>query len=126
MLNEEKVVLMTRLAAYEQNKGRENLKINKYFRSDYLLLQMLKTVLYTTFSFVLLLGLYLLYNLESITENLYQMDLIAFVQKIATIYAVFLVICCVVTYLVYSYRYLKAKKSLKEYMKNLKELNAQQ
>jgi len=126
MLNEEKVVLMTRLAAYEQNKGRENLKINKYFRSDYLLLQMLKTVLYTTFSFVLLLGLYLLYNLESITENLYQMDLIAFVQKIATTYAAFLVICCVVTYLVYSYRYLKAKKSLKEYMKNLKELNAQQ
>lgn len=124
MLNEERVVLMTRMAAYEQHKGKENLKINKYFRSDYLLLQMLKTILYITVSYVLLLGLYLLYHMETLTENLYQMDLIAFVQRIVTVYCVCLVVSCVITYLVYSCRYLKAKKSLKEYMQNLKKLNA--
>ena len=126
MLNEERVVLMARLAAYEQSKGKKNIKINKYFRSDYLILQMLKTFLYMTISYVLLLGLYLLYNLETLMEELYQMDLVAFVQKIIMLYGVWMAAGFVITYLVYSYRYFRAKKSLKEFMQNLKKLNAQQ
>ena len=41
MLNEEKVVLMTKLAAYEQHRGKKDTKIRRYFRGDFLLMQML-------------------------------------------------------------------------------------
>ena len=34
MLNEERVILMTKLAAYEQNEGRKMVAVGKYFRSD--------------------------------------------------------------------------------------------
>lgn len=124
MLNEERVILMTKLASYEQKKGKKNIRINGYFRSDYLIMQMLKTILCSTIAYVLLLGMYMLYNLEAFTENLYEMDLIGFVQKIIMIYGVFLAVSCVLTYLIYSYRYVKARKSLRGFMGNLKKLNA--
>lgn len=124
MLNEERVILMTKLASYEQKKGKKNIRISKYFRSDYLVMQILKTLLCTTIAYLLLLGLYMLYHLEEFTENLYQMDLVGFIQKIITLYGVFLVISCVLTYIIYSYRYVKARKSLKGFMNNLKKLNA--
>lgn len=126
MLNEERIILMTRLASYEQKKGKKNIQISRYFRSDYLIMQMLKTVLYATVAYVMLLGLYVLYHFETLTENLYQMDLIGFVQKIVMAYGVVTVASCVVTYIVYSFRYRRAKKSLKVFMQNLKKLGAQQ
>ena len=36
MLNAERVILMTRLAAYENGEGKKNVAIGKYFRSDYI------------------------------------------------------------------------------------------
>ena len=68
----------------------------------------------------------MLYHFEELTENLYQMDLIGFVKQIVMLYGVFVVVTCVITYIVYSYRYTAARKSLKEYMNRLKKLNAQQ
>ena len=35
MLNEEKVILMTQMASYEENEGKKNMAIGRYFRSDY-------------------------------------------------------------------------------------------
>ena len=35
MLDKEKVKLMTTLAFYEQNEGKEDFKINEYYRKDY-------------------------------------------------------------------------------------------
>ena len=124
MLNEQRVILMTRLAAYEQRKGKKNMKICKYFRSDYLMMQMLKTLVCTTIAYAILTGLYLVYHLEEITENLYKMDLVGLIQQILMLYGVFVVVTCVLTYIVYSYRYLKARKKLKEFMSNLKKLSA--
>ena len=42
MLNEERVILMTKLASYEANDGRRNVAIGSYFRSDYIGWQVLK------------------------------------------------------------------------------------
>ena len=35
MLNEERIILMTKMASYEANEGRRNVAIGRYFRSDY-------------------------------------------------------------------------------------------
>ena len=36
MLNEEKVILMTQMASYEENEGKKNIAIGRYFSSDYI------------------------------------------------------------------------------------------
>ena len=35
MLDEKKVKLMTRMALYEEQQGREDLKVSAYYRKDY-------------------------------------------------------------------------------------------
>lgn len=42
MINEEKVKIMTKLAMYEQGKGRKYLPVSKYYRSDYIGLALIK------------------------------------------------------------------------------------
>ena len=87
---------------------------------------MLKTLLYATISYGIMLGLYLLYNFENLTENLYQIDLIGLAKQIIMLYVVMVAVSCVLTYILYSYRYMKARKSLKGFMSNLKKLNSGQ
>lgn len=124
MLNEERVILMTRMASYERSEGRENVKIGNYFRSDYIAAQVIKAVISAVIAFLLLFGLYLLYNFETLMQNLYEMDLIAFARDVSIYFFVFVAGYGILTYLICTWRYAKAKKSLKCYYNNLKKLNS--
>ena len=42
MLNNEKIILMTKLSLYEQKNQKKEIKTSKYFRGDYMSLKMLK------------------------------------------------------------------------------------
>ena len=42
MLNEERVILMTKMASHEENEGKKNVAIGNYYRSDYIAIQVLK------------------------------------------------------------------------------------
>ena len=126
MLNEERITLMTKLAAYEQRQGKKNNRVRGYFRGDYLIMQMLKSLIYTTVAYAIIVGMYFLYHFESLTEQLYELDFVGMIQKILTGYGGFVVVSCIFTYIVYSCRYHKAKAGQKEFLNNLKKLNAQQ
>ena len=122
MLNEDRIVLMTKMASYEQGEGRENMSIGRYFRGDYIALRLLRAFLSGTIAFVLGFGLYILYDFEEFMADIYKMDLLTFAQNVLIWYAVFVVIYCVAVYIISAYRYGKAKKSLKCYYHNLKKL----
>jgi hypothetical protein len=123
MLNEERIILMTRMASYEEHDGKKNISIGKYFRNDYIVLQILRSVICSTIAYGIVLALYIFYDLEVFMQDIYKMDLIAFAQNVLIWYGVTVVSYCVLTYLVFSYRYFRAKKSLKAYYHNLKKLN---
>ena len=48
MLNEERIRLMTRMAAYEEHEGKKDIAISEYFRGDYISFQLLKSAIYAT------------------------------------------------------------------------------
>lgn len=123
MLNEEKVILMTHMASYENGEGKENVKIGNYFRSDYIAVQVLKSAICGTIAYGIGFGLYALYNLEILLQDLYKMDLIAFAKKILIYYIISVVAYGVLTYIICTYRYIKAKRNLKKYYHNLKKLS---
>lgn len=124
MLNEERIILMTKMASYEEGEGKKNIAIGRYFRSDYIALQVLKGVLCATIGFGIIFGLFLLYDFEGFMQEIYKMDLIAFAQRILLYYGIFVVVYGGICYGVCAYRYAKAKKSLKHYYQNLKKLNS--
>ena len=124
MLNEERTILMTKLASYEVNEGKKNGKIDNYFRSDYVAVQVLKSIVCSSIAFALIFALYIFYDFENFMQDLYKMDLIAFARDVLIRYGVSVVAYGVVTYIVCTYRYSRVKKSLKRYYHNLKKLSS--
>ncbi|MDL2301205.1 hypothetical protein LJC58_02500 [Lachnospiraceae bacterium OttesenSCG-928-D06] len=124
MLNEDRIVLMTKMASYEANEGKKNVAIGKYFRSDYITLQVLKSIISATVAFGIIIALFVFYDFEVLMQEIYKMDLISFAKNILIWYGVTIVSYGVISYIVYSWRYAKARKNLKSYYSNLKKLNA--
>jgi len=124
MLNEERIILMTQLAAYEVNEGKKNVKIDHFFRSDYIAVQVLKSIVCSSIAFALIFALYVFYDFENFMQDLYKIDLIVFARDVLIRYGVSVVAYGVVTYIVCTYRYSKVRRSLKCYYHNLKKLNS--
>ncbi|MBO4980513.1 MAG: hypothetical protein J6C84_01255 [Lachnospiraceae bacterium] len=124
MLNEERIILMTKMASYEENEGKKNMSIGKYFRSDYLSIQVLKAVISATVAFAIMLALFVFYDFEVFMQDIYKMDLITFAKNVLFCYVATVAVYGGIAYGVCSYRYSKAKKSLKCYYHNLKKLNS--
>ena len=124
MLNEERIILMTKMASYEANEGRRNVAIGRYFRSDYIGWHVLKSIISATIAFVVVFGMYIYYDFEVFMLDIYKMDLIEFARHILFMYLWTVGIYAVVSYVVYTMRYMRAVKSLNLYYMNLRKLAA--
>ncbi len=122
MLNEERIKLMTKMAAYEANEGKKNVAIGNYFRGDYIGLQVIKSIISATIAFVIVFGLFVFYDFEVFMSDIYKMDLLSFGRTVITAYLIFVAVYALISYMIYTYRYAKARKSLKMYYNNLKKL----
>ena len=123
MINEDKVILMTKMAAYESGRGKQDITILNYFRGDYIGFQVLKAVLAATISFFLVFAVYIFYNFETFMQDIYRMDLLSFGKSVIVMYLCIVGAYGVISYVVYAFRYSRAKKSLKAYYANLKKLS---
>ena len=123
MLNAERVILMTRLASYEAGEGKQNVAIGKYFRSDYIKMQTIKSVVYATIAFFIMAALIILMDLEAFMGDIYQMDLLEFAKGILFWYLAFVGTYGVISFIVFSIKYRNARKNLKLYYNNLKKLS---
>lgn len=124
MINEERVVMMTRLASYEQGEGKENIRVGKYFREDYVFVQVLKSVICATISFAVIFALYVFYSFEAFMADIYKTDIFSLGKSVLIYYLVFVGIYGVITAIVYHVKYSKTRKKLKVYYNNLKKLGS--
>lgn len=122
MLNEERIKLMTKMACYEVEEGRKNIAIGNYFRGDYIGLQVIKSIIGATIAYVIIFAMFILYDFEDFMANIYKMDLLGFAKSVISYYLIFMGGYALISYGVYTYRYIKARKSLKIYYNNLKKL----
>ena len=106
MLNEEKIKIMNRLAMYEQGEVKKYLPVSSYYRSDYIGLAMIKNFF----------GEYLI-------DNIHKMNLVSIGIEAVVGYVIVLVLFSVLTYIQYTIKYRKAKKSVKNYYEELTQLN---
>ena len=124
MLSQERIKLMTKMAAYEENEGKKYMSIGSYFRSDYMGMQVIRSVICGTLAFFLLAGLYVYYHFETMMQDIYKMDLLLLGRRVLFYYIAFIAAYSVITYVIYSFRYSRAKRSLKHYYYHLKQLAA--
>ena len=122
MINEEKVKIMTKLAMYEQGKGRTYLPVSRYYRSDYIGLALIKNFFLVTIGYGLILAVIAAYNLEYLLDNVHKMDLISLGIVVLAGYIGVLAVYSVLTYIQYTVKYHNAKKSVKQYYTQLTRL----
>ena len=123
MLNEKRIILMTKMASYEANEGKKNVAIGSYFRSDYIGWQVLKSIISATIAFVVVFGMYIFYDFEVFMMDIYKMDLIEFAKQVLRMYLWTIGVYAAISYVVYTVRYNRAIKSLKLYHMNLRRLS---
>lgn len=123
MINEEKVKIMNKLAMYEQGEGRKYLPVSKYYRSDYIGLALIKNFFLVTIGYVLILAGVGAYFSEYLMNNIHKMNLIVLGTYILVGYLAVLVLYSVLTYIQYSVKYYRAKKSVKRYYGELTALS---
>ncbi len=122
MLNDRKIRLMTKLALYERKEGKEDIKLSKYYRTDYVRLQVLKTVVAVTFSYILILLLIAIYKLEYLIDQAVVLDYAGIGKMILGIYIVVLTVFVLAVLVGYSIKYRKSRKKLSKYFRMLKRL----
>lgn len=122
LLNENKIKMMTKMAIYEKNEGRQMLKNSRYFKGDYVAFGVLRTLIAATFAYIIMVVLYVFCNMEKIIAEINLMDYAATGRKLALYYILLLVVYGIISVVVYSYRYNSSRKGLKKYFSRLNKL----
>lgn len=124
MLNNRKVRLMSRLAIYEQTEGKEDVRISKYFRTDYVRLNTLKTIVAVTFGYLLVLLLLVVYHSEYLIREAVTLDYQAIITRYAGIYLILIVLYCAAAMIGYMIKYRMSRKKLAKYFRMLRRLRS--
>lgn len=123
MVNNDKVRLMTKLALYENKQGKEDIRLSKYFKMDYVRYEMIKSIIFATIAYLVILGLIIFYRSEQIIKDALKLDYKSIGIKVLFIYVILITIYGAGSAIFFSYRYNKSRKKLGRYFKLLKRLN---
>lgn len=122
MINEEKVKIMTKLAMYEQGEGKRYLPISKFYRSDYIGQALIKNFFLVSIGYVLALAGVCAYFGEYLLENIHKMNLIRMGIYLVLGYVAVVLVYSLLTYVMYTVKYARAKKSVRKYYEDLTKL----
>jgi hypothetical protein len=123
MLNSKKIRLMTKLAVYENKDGKKDIHLSKYYKTDYVRYQMLKSMISATVGYLLVLALFGVYQMEYIIKNAVTLDYKTIGTYILGIYIMVVTVYGLGSVLIYSLKYDASRKKLAKYYKLLKRLN---
>ena len=124
MVNEQRLHSMIKIAKFDANDGKSCKPMIQYARKDYVALQLLKSFVIGTIAFFIMLGLWVLYSMETLMKQINNMDLIQSAITLGILYGVFMVIYLLATYIIFNVKYTYRRKKVKKYYAGLKKINA--
>ncbi len=122
MLNEKRLKLMTRMAIYESNDGKEDFKISEYYQKDYASLNTWKSIIWVTIGYAIIIGAILLIYLDKIFEVASLSGLLIIAGAIVIGYFMTIVITGIIAYDFYKKKHIEARKRVKKFNNNLTRL----
>lgn len=123
MLNNDRIRLMTKLALYESSEGKEDIRLSKYYKTDFVRYQIIKSIICATIGYALILVLVILYKSEYIIANAVTLDYKSIGTYILGIYIMIVSVYGLGSAVCYSILYDKSRKKLGRYFKLLHRLN---
>lgn len=122
MIDPKKIRLMTKLAIYEKQEGEEDISIGKYYRADYVRMNILKTILAVTFGYLLLLLMIVIYHSEFLLDNALVLNYSLIGRKLLGYYLFLLAVYIGAVGVGYTVSYTRSRERLAKYYKMLGKL----
>lgn len=122
MIDANKVRLMTKIAIYEKKEENRNLIVSKFYKSDYVRYNVLKTLIAATVAFWSIIGAYVFLKFDDLLAKVSEVDYFDVMYKLLGAYVFVCLGFFFFAEIVYSYRYSMAKPGLIKYNVNLKKL----
>lgn len=123
MLNENKVKIMAKMAMYEGKQGSEDIKINSYYKRDYVSYKTLISVLWMTIGYVLVLALGVGFFLDEILDRLTLDFIVMFAISIVGVYLLLALLYVIGASQFYKKKYSDARRRLKKFNQDLTRLS---
>ena len=122
MVREENVKLMSRVAIYEHNEGKNEIAMNSYYKGDYVRLNTLKAVVSATIVYIVIFAMIVMYKIDYILANILKIDYSTLVFWALIIYAVWIAVYWIASRIIYAKRYEASRSNIIIYNHNLKKL----
>ena len=122
MVNVRKVRLMTKLAIYEKKEGKEDIKLGKYFRRDYVRLKILHNIVAVTIGYLLVLAMIVAYQMEYLIREAVNLDYIGMGKTILGGYIIVVTVYVMASMVGYGLYYGYSRKKLAKYFRMLRLL----
>lgn len=126
MVEEKKVSLMTKLAIYEKRQKHKDIPVSRFYKTDYVRYNVLKSIVAATIAYWLIVGVYIYLKFEDILAKLNEVDYFEMMYKVLGSYAVVCVVYLIFASAVYYVRYEFARPGLTDYNSNLRDLIEEQ
>ena len=123
MLNEERVKQLCKVALYEKREEKVHKQIGKYYRSDYIGKEILKSIFTGTAAYLCIAVLMVIYNWQDVLNVINALDFKENILPILLAYVLFMSGYIALTYVIYKTRYDNSRKNLDEYEKELRVLH---
>ena len=124
MVNEQRLHSMIKIAKFDANDGKSCKPMIQYARKDYVALQLLKSFVAGTIAFFMMLGLWVLYSMDALMEQINKMDFVKSAVTLGLFYGIFMLIYLLATYIIFNMKYTYGRKKVKKYYAGLKKINA--
>lgn len=124
MVNVRNVRLMTKLAIYEKKEGKQDIKLGKYFRRDYVRLKVLHNIVAVTIGYLMVLAMIIAYQMEYLIKEAVNLDYIGIGKTILGIYIIIVTIYTMAAMVGYSIYYDYSRKKLAKYFRMLRRLRS--
>ena len=122
MLNAERVKLMTQAATCYQKQEKKAMRINEFYKKDYVNYNVIKSVFAFTLAYVLIFAIIVLYNSEWMLIHTTRGAVIVVVAAVI-IYIIGAALFGAVSSSIFTKKYQNAKEDIKKYQLLLNRLN---
>lgn len=122
MLDKHKVSLMTELAMYEQNQGKEDFKTNEYYQNDYAEFHTICSIIWITIGYAGLVMLFVFAAFDTIVENLSKTMILMMGGGICIGYVVVLSVYVLLSQYIFRKRHKSASKRIGRFNRKLTRL----
>lgn len=123
MLNRERVKQLYKVALYEQKEEKLHKQIGKYYRSDYIGKEILKSIFTGTLAYLFIIVLFVINEWDIFLKEINHLDIKEMGVPLLLTYFVYMLLYLGVTYFIYKSRYEKSRDHLDEFEEEIRTLH---